>query len=61
MLELLDTLNLSENALETLENVSSIPKLHSLQVSQNNLSSIQDIQELGKCPTLGYFAHASFH
>ena len=51
-LEYLDTLNVSSNAIKTIQHLDTLPKLTSLQITHNRLASTDDIRNLIMCPTI---------
>jgi len=48
-LQQLDTLNVSNNTIYKIENISAIPKLGTLQISHNRLSTADDLKHLAEC------------
>uniref|UniRef100_UPI00398F5733 dynein axonemal assembly factor 1 isoform X2 n=1 Tax=Pristiophorus japonicus TaxID=55135 RepID=UPI00398F5733 len=52
-LQKLDSLNLSNNYIKTIENLSCLSVLNTLQLAHNQLCTVQDIEHLKQCPSLG--------
>jgi Leucine-rich repeat (LRR) protein len=60
MLVNLDTLNVSNNLIKRIDNLSGLVNLKTLQISKNFLETKEDIEGLLACPSLTYaYMHAN--